>query len=76
MYSSKKTVKQIYIEQIEDKPPKKCGICKQLQFEKNIRSASEYLQQVYMDMTKKDKTFVLKRICVSCKRELGNIKLP
>lgn len=76
VYSSKKTAKQIYIEQIEDTPKNKCGICKRLQFEKNMRSVSKYLQKVDMDLVEKDKTFVLKRICASFKRALENEKLP
>ena len=74
--SSKKTAKQIYIEQIEYTPKDKCGICKQLQFEKNMISVSKYLQKLYMDLAEKDKTFFLKRICASCKRALENGKLP
>lgn len=76
VYISKKTVKQIYIEQIEDTPKKKCGICKQLQFEKNMRSVKKYFQKVYIDFDEKDKTFVLKRICASCKREFEDEKFP
>ena len=72
----KKTAKQIYIQQIEYTPKNKCGICKQLQFEKNMISVSKYLQKVYMDLAEKDKTFVLKRICASCKRARENGKLP
>lgn len=57
-------------------PKNKCGICKQFQFEKNMRSVRKYLQMVYIDLSEKDKTFVLKKICASCKRELENGKLP
>lgn len=70
IYTSKKITKQIYIKQIEGTPKTKCDICKQLQFEKNMRSVRKYLQNLYMDLDEKDKTFVLKRICASCKRAL------
>ena len=76
VYTSKKTSKQIYITQIEDTSKNKCGICKQLQCEKNMRSVSKYLQKFYMKLDEKDKTFVLKRICASCKRVLETRKLP
>ena len=56
-------------------PINKCAICKQLQFEKNMRNISEYLQQVYLYLTGKDKRFPMKRICASCKRALENGKL-
>jgi hypothetical protein len=51
VYTFKKTAKQIYIEQIEDTPKNKCGICKELKFEKNMRSIRKYLQKVYMDFS-------------------------
>jgi hypothetical protein len=76
VYSSKKISKKIYIEQIEDTPENTCVIFKQWQFEKNIRSVRKYLQKVYMDLAEKDKAFVLKGICASCKRTLENRKLP
>ena len=76
VYTCKKTIKQIYIEQNEETPKNKCAICKQFHFEKNMRSVSKYLQKVYMDLDEKDKTFPLKIICGSCKRALENKKNP
>ena len=74
--SDKKRPKQIYMKQIQDTPSKKCTICAQLQFEKNMRNISQDLEQVYLQLSRKDKTFLVKRICVSCKRALENGKLP
>lgn len=76
VYTSKKTSEQIYIEKIEDMPRNKCGICKQLKFEKNKRSIRKYLKTLYMDLDEKDKTFTLEIICASCKRSLENGKFP
>ena len=72
----KKRPKQIYMKQIQDTPSKKCTICAQLQVEKNMRNISQDLEQVYLQLSRKDKTFLVKRICVSCKRALENGKLP
>ena len=74
--SHKKRPKQIYMKQIQDTPSKKCTICAQLQFEKNMRNISQDLEQVYLQLSRKDKTFLVKRICVSCKRALENGKFP
>ena len=74
--SHKKRPKQIYMKQIQDTPSKKCTICAQLQFEKNMRNISQDLEQVYLQLSRKDTTFLVKRICVSCKRALENGKLP
>ena len=61
--SHKKRPKQIYMKQIQDTPSKKCTICAQLQFEKNMRNISQDLEQVYLQLSRKDNFFGEKNMC-------------
>ena len=64
-YTTKKIAKQVYIEQIEDTPKNKCVICKQLQFGKNMRSISKYMQKVYVELDENEKNiYPKKNMCI------------
>ena len=54
---------------------KKCLICKQLQFHKNIVNIGQGLEKIYVDLSDSHKNLCTGVICKVCKRALQNEKL-
>ena len=64
------------MKKIKDTPSITCAICDQLNFSKNTKSFTPYLDVEYLRLTLNDKTFSSGKICLPCKRSLENGKLP
>ena len=72
----KNASQQTYLKKLQDTPKNTCAIYEQLHFSHNIRCFTEDVQEEYVILTKTKKRFFSKKICLPCKRDVQNGKLP
>jgi len=76
IHPRKKDEKYIYMKQVQDMPRNTCAVCTRLHFVKNITCFTRELHEKHMNLALNNMTFSNENICVACKKELQNGKLP